>query len=144
VPQQFATAKDVSEHLLQRSGDALMTGDFDTFLTCFLLPQKLGTFDGLREVATQEDVREVFDNVRAHFHANHVTDMVRQCVDARFRTPDEVAATHVSRLLSGTTLLYEPYPVFSILKRRHGVWQVAHSEYAMSENDQHAKVLKGK
>lgn len=139
----FETAREVHDFLLDRTGSALMSGDFDMFASCFALPQEIHTFDGSRLIKAPEDLRKIFNDVRAHFKSHNVTELVRTIMDAEFRDPDTVATTHVSRPLNGSLITQDPYPVFSILKRVNGVWKVAHSEYAIRNEHALTKALTG-
>ena len=138
---EFPTAKDVSEYLLRRSGDALFSGDFNAFAACFALPQKMETFDGRKLVETEEDLRSIFDGVRAYYRSLGVTILERRCIAARFATADRVEATHVSRLISGASIVQTPYPVFSIIERGEPGWRVVHSKYAISDAPAHNRAL---
>lgn len=139
----FTSARDVSEYLLARTGQAYATGDFDLFAACFVLPQWMETFEGRRLIATTEDLRQLFDGVRAHFDRLGVTDLVRHCIAAEFRDPDTVEATHESRLLAGNRLVQQPYPCFSVLKRTDAGWQVAGGQYAIPDALAHSAALTG-
>ena len=143
APAAFTSARDVSEYLLARTGQAYATGDFDLFASCFALPQWMETFEGRRLVATTDDLRQLFDAVRAHFCRLGVTDLVRHCVVAEFRDPDTIEATHESRLLAGTRLVQPPYPCFSVLKRTEAGWQVAGGQYAIQDALAHSAALTG-
>jgi len=124
-------ARQISEDLLERSGASLVQGDFETFADCFLLPQDMETFEGRRSIETRDQMREIFEAVRQFHQRSGVTELVRHCVEAEFRTEDIVEATHESRLVAGERLIQRPYPVFSVLKRVDGVWRVASSQYAI-------------
>ena len=120
-----------------------MTGDFAVFRGCFSLPQTLEAFDGRRLVETPADLRDVFDGVRSHFSNLGVTFLERHCVEASFSNPDTVLATHESRLISGSTLVQRPYPVFSVLRRIDGDWKITHSKYAITGPLEHSVVFGG-
>ena len=56
--------------------------------------------------------------------------MARHCVVAQFRNPDEVGATHETRLISDGLLIEEPFPTLSVLVRdAAGVWKIRSSSY---------------
>ncbi|WP_300033833.1 hypothetical protein [uncultured Roseobacter sp.] len=143
MQQNFKTAKDVSEHLLELTGGALMAGDFELFLTCFQLPYRLETFEGNRVLNTSEDLRVVFDAVRAHYNKCGVTQMFRHCVEARFRDPATIAATHETRLISGTVITQEPFAVYSILEHTGEKWVITSSSYAIGDREDHNSALLG-
>lgn len=134
---------DVSELLLQKSGEALRSGDFDSFNDCFLLPQELTTYSGRKMIETSEDLRAVFDGVREHFLMNNITDLVRYCVAAEYRDANTVVATHMSRPTSGAIMVQAPYPVYSVLVRDAGTWKVAESHCAIENEPRHTKALSG-
>lgn len=125
---ELREASAVSEYLLDRTGQALDVGDFDTFRDCFLLPQVMETFSGRREIRSTEDLRSIFDNVRGGLAASGVTHMVRRCLSAEYRDPRTIAATHETRLIrTGAILARDPYPVFSLLRHVDGDWRIAYS-----------------
>lgn len=144
MTQEFVTAKDVSEYLLDRTGTALMTGDFGLFATCFHLPQQMETFDSCRDVRTLDDLKLVFDGVTAYFRQKNVTQLARHCVEAAYRDTDTIVSTHMSRVVSGSALVQKPYPVMSLLRRDgDGLWKVSDSMYAIEDEPRHAKALSG-
>jgi len=131
LPHTLTTAKDVSEHLLDRTGTAMMADDFDAFAECFAVPHEIHTFEGHHLLETRADLREVFDRVRAYYLRENVSDMVRHCVSAEFRNEKTVAAVHESRLVSGDRLVQDPYSVLSIICFVEGTWQITRSDYAI-------------
>ena len=137
------SAKDISEDLLKRSGDALFNGDFAGFADCFALPQEMETFDGRRLIASESDLRAVFDGVRGYFRSIGVTLLERRCVAARFASDTRVEATHISRLISGATITQTPYPVFSVIERGEHGWRVTHGKYAIADAPAHTRALSG-
>lgn len=141
MPEPEMTAKQISEDLLNRSGTGLMTGNFDLFAPCFALPHRVVSFDGERDLTSVDELRQVFDGVRKHFAERQVTLLHRTCVSAAFLDADTVQATHETRLIARTTIVQQPYPVLSILRRIGGVWQVARSEYAIVDAPSHSKTL---
>lgn len=139
----FTTAKDVSENLLDRTGKALMSGDFDLFASCFVLPHVIETFQGRRTVETVDDLKKVFDGVTAYFRQKNVTELARHCVEAEFRDDDTIVATHMSRVVSGARLVQKPYPVLSVLRKIGENWIISDSMYAIEDQPAHAKALSG-
>ena len=141
MKDEVPSARSVSERLLQVTGDALKTGDFETFAGCFALPHVVDTFEGRRTISSKADIREIFDCTRRYFDAHNITDLVRTCVEAEFRDPDTIASTHISRILSGTRLVQEPYPVFTILKRTEAGWKISDGQYAIQKTAGHLRAL---
>ena len=126
-------ARAISDAILEKTGRSMMSGDFDTFVSCFFLPQEVETFEGTRWLLTPADVRGVFDMMRLKFAECGITDMVRRCVEAQFSGPETIEATHETRLLSKDQIIVGPYPCFSILQKIDGNWQVSHSQYAVAD-----------
>jgi hypothetical protein len=133
APLTLNDPRAVSEYLLARTGEAYMTGDFDKFASCFALPHTIDTFEERRLIATTDDLRALFNTVRASFCRKNVTDLVRRCVAASFRDPDTIEATHETRLLSGTRLIQPAYPCLSTLIRTDAGWLVASGQYAVTD-----------
>ena len=144
MQQNFKTAKEVSEHLLEVTGTAFMSGDFELFLSCFHLPYELETFEGHRTIKDVNDLKEVYLAVRAHYARNGVSQMYRHCVEARFRDSDTVIATHETRLLSGNVITQAPFAVYSELRFTGGKWVIVSSSYAIGDRDDHNKALLGR
>ncbi|QFT59139.1 hypothetical protein FIU94_09910 [Sulfitobacter sp. THAF37] len=142
MPPEFENAIDVSEYLLQRSGPALMRGDFDTFASCFILPQNIETFEGRCFVNDRETLHKIFCAVRENYRQRGVTQVVRHCLEAEFKSKNRVEALHEARVYRGDELLQPPYQTFSWLERRDGEdWKVAYSLYAIIQADDHVDAL---
>ena len=143
MSRPLISARDVSEHLLERTGRAIMAGDFAGFAACFALPQEIDTFVGPRKIETLEELEATFKDVGRHYRSLGVTQLVRHCVDARFRDEDTVESTHETRLLNGDILAQAPFPVFSILKRTDEGWKIASGQYAIADAPAHNAALNG-
>ncbi|MEO1550107.1 MAG: hypothetical protein AAFR93_06700 [Pseudomonadota bacterium] len=137
------TAREVSEHLLHRTGEAMLSGDFEAFMACFQLPLEIETFTGRRVVETADDLRQTSLAVHAYYQTKGVTELFRVCIDASFRDPDTVVATHIARPLKGDVPVQEAYPVLSILTRTDHGWKIAQSQYAVEGEPLLAKALMG-
>jgi len=137
----FQTARDVSEYFLDLTARAILRRDADTVLRCFALPQKFRTAGSTATVSTPEEIVAVMDRMRDHLESIGATRLERNCVAADFRGPDRVEATHVSRLLRGDEDLVPPYPVFTVLERRDGVWRIVSSDYAVDDDSAQGQIL---
>ncbi|WP_147111510.1 hypothetical protein [Tateyamaria sp. syn59] len=133
--QTTASPSDISETLLAKTGDALLSGAFETFAACFSLPYTVETVNGQNVIGSRNSLRTTFDAVHGHLVKQQVTMMARHCVSASFRSPDEVAATHETRLISRDILVQEPYPAFSLIKRQpDGSWKVHFTSYVIVDS----------
>ncbi len=127
---QHPTAQEVSEHLLDLTGHALMSGDMRTFLDALSFPYELETESGKRLYHAADEIEDVFHAVHDHLKQMRVTILARHCVAAEFRTPDEVIATHETRLISDGLLIEDPFPTLSVLVRgADGDWKIRASSY---------------
>lgn len=141
MPTDFNSAREIAEYLLNRSGRALMSGDFPLFASCFALPQTMETFEGRRLISTRDDLLSVFEGVRAHLAREGVTEMARHCVAAAFIDAETISATHETRLIRGDQLIQRPYPVLSVVRRQNDLWQVGNTIYAIADAPSHAQVF---
>lgn len=135
------TAQQIAEALMVRTADALISGDFPSYATCFAYPTTLESFEGNRSVASPEELHAVFLGIRRYFAVNNVTDLTRKFIAADFRGPDVLHMTHESYALNRSTVVVEPVPVFSILRRVECDWKISHSAYALRENHELAGTL---
>ncbi len=135
------SAIDVSQALLEITGDALLSGDFDAFSAVFHVPQTMATMAGPIYMETVEDMQRAFDDMHTHFRAIGVTEMIRKCVSAEYKSPTRIESTHVSDLLHNGKRLNEPYPVFSSLEKIDGQWKVTSGEYALEPSNGQALAL---
>lgn len=136
-------AEGIADDLLYRTGRALVLGDVENVHDCFVLPQVMETLEGARLVREPEDVRRVFEGVRAYFAENNVTDIVRTIVEATFLEPGVIESVHASRLMQPDGQVFRnPYPVYSRLDLcDDGVWRIALSNYAISDSREHSEAL---
>lgn len=126
-------AKQISELLLESTAKAMLAGDFEAFSTAFQLPHFISTNDQKAVMETEADLREIFFRVREDYLRKRVTDLVRHCDVAEFRGPDTIEATHTTHLMAGNLRVNAPFPCYSILERKGGVWRIASSQYAVDK-----------
>jgi hypothetical protein len=142
MEDQDLTAREVSEFLLDVTGRGLLQRDFELFASAFHLPHPVSTMDDRFVLQTRDDLRRAFDSTCDHHKDAGVTDMVRYCEAAAFKSPTCVEATHVAQLMRGSEPLQDPYPVFSVLQKIEGAWKIMSSDYAMDSTTGRAKALK--
>lgn len=139
--QMEIAATDIAEAVLEITGDALMSGDFDAFRSVFHVPQHMATMAGQIFMETEDDMRRAFDELHAHFKALGVTDLVRQVVVSEYTSPTRISSTHTSEVTRNGHRLCDSYPVFSILEKIDGTWKVTGSEYALDATNGQAMAL---
>ncbi len=124
-------ASEIAKALLDRTGAALMSGNFACFRTAFHLPYRVETFEATRVFESDAELQHAFDLMCGQLLALNVTDMARRIAAADFITPRQIGSTHISELLSGDRRVIEPYPVYSILEVVDGRWRILKSDYAL-------------
>lgn len=137
-----ATAEDIADDLLFRTGRAFDFDDPVDVSDCFILPQYVETQLGSRLIESEEEVRNSFASVRKYYLDNDVADVVRTVVSAEFLDPDTIGSTHVSRLLRpGGVLFRAPFPTYSIIRRTKKGWKIASCSYAILDAPDHNRAL---
>ena len=143
MSQEPESADEVVTDLLEKSGQAFLTDDFDAFHACIQLPYHLETFEGMRIVSSDAELRDLFLAVRAHPRKTNVTDMARHVVEAVYKDDDTVVATFETRLLNGNTLTQAPYPVFVVVRRDDMGWEAQQMTFAIEDSPDHNALLMG-
>ena len=131
----------IADDLLEKTGAAIMEGDFKEFSKYFHLPQHLETFDGRSLLRTKMDLRTVFDAVRTYYQVKGVTRIVRRCISAAYKDAMTVTSTHETRLLNGAQFVQKPFPTLSTIAFIDDVWKITSSSYAIDDAPEHNKAL---
>ena len=121
----------ISEELLERTGKALLSRDFDAFHLNFTMPTLVETFEGRRIIDTVEKLRDAFDGACDHYGAHRATDLVRNVLAAEFQDDVTIRSTHECRVLAGDVLSQAPFAVYSQIVVQDGRWKVAESIYVV-------------
>lgn len=134
----------IAQNILDITGTALLKGDFQTFMKCFSLPQRLETFEGLRVMTTEAEMEATFNELYRHLQNNGIVDSVRLCKEAEFRDADTIALMHETRLLSKMKQIHSSYPAMSEMKRVDGVWKLSSGTYAIADDEEFSQILSRK
>lgn len=119
-----------------------MSGDFDGFHPCFLFPFELETEGGKRLLKIPEDARPIFNGIHTQLLQMRVTIFARNSVSASFRSNDEIAGTHETRMISNGLLIEEPFPALSILQRQmDGNWKIRSASYLPPNGSRYQSAL---
>ncbi len=137
-------AKAIPARLLDITGDALMSGDFERFAPCFSLPNAVSTVEGCVVMETREEMRAVFEDVHAYYASKGVTRLDRTVEFAVFDGPDMIRYSHISRLWNGETLVQPVYTSNSVIERRGDDWQVIDSKYSFKDRPDHTAAMIGR
>lgn len=143
MQQGSDTAHIITRDLLDRSGEAFITGDFGLFRDCIALPYVVETFEGKRTIQNAFELLKLFEAVRTHHLKTGVTHMARHVIVADFRTEDTIVATFETRLVNGTILTQDPYPTFAIIVRYDAGWRTNKMTFAIEDRPSHNAALMG-
>jgi hypothetical protein len=135
------SAKKIAGGLLALSGKALMADDFDTFHKTQHLPLPIETIDGHILVTSTEQMRDIFDSVRAHQRRIGVTSVRRDVTNANFFGKDKVELVYTSYIYREQDLAQSPYTSYALFQEIDGAWKVIFSMYAISDAPSHNAAL---
>jgi hypothetical protein len=125
------TAYEIGYALLNKTKRAYFEDDFTLFASAFLLPHEHVTLQGWAVLETEEDLRMLFERMKAEFQRLEVDDIVRPLVSAEFVTPFNILATAESHIYSRGKRVAEPYAVQSTLMRCGNEWRIATANYCV-------------
>ena len=142
MPADAQSAKEICEIILDRTGAAVVAGDFAAFACHFILPFRLETIQGIRTIDQEHDFRSVFNAVHSHMTQMRVTLMARHCIAAEHRDKDTIIGTHETRLISHGQLIEDPFPVMSIFSRQpDDSWKCHTASYDVPEGSLYRSAL---
>ncbi len=129
------------ESFFKKTGDALVSGDFDSFAECFAIPHKMESFAGTIYVNSREDLEKLFFDVCHQLQRIGTEKIERRCLEVLEKTPEELLVTHESRYLIGDQLLQEPVIAYSRVVLEDGVWKIADGMYAFDKDSQLSNIF---
>ncbi|MEP5760583.1 MAG: hypothetical protein ABJ327_14975 [Litoreibacter sp.] len=142
VMSEIIPSKEVAQYLLEQTGNAIMAGDFDTYLKSIYLPHVMETFHGRQVIETSEDARRVFEAMCTYLKSRGITQMVRHCSEACYQDNGTIASTHETRLLTENNILAQmPYLGLATLFCENGRWKVGSMQYAIEDSPRHSMAL---
>lgn len=126
---------EILNFVANRTGHAILAGDFDTFFAHVLLPHTIDTFHARKCITSKAEFREVFYSVHHHYRRLAVTSLLRMDVTADFgESRDEVVASFETRFMSGQTQARDPAPGLVILRQDGLVWKTVRQSHATPWN----------
>lgn len=128
--------------ILEKTGKALLSGDFETFAQCFALPHTIDTPDRKTTLKTLGALRLMLFKVVEDYRDRNTTDIIRFCEVAEFKNLTTIEATHISHVMAGDHRVMEPYPGFSVIKYIDGRWQLTSTQYAVDNETNVGRALK--
>ena len=135
------TAQMIADNWTERIRLSLLNDDITLFEARMALPCDIETFDGQKHLTTSEDREDFFQAVCAYHKKSGVSEIDRHVLEAVFNDTEKITLACETRLLNGTALLQDPYPVFSILKLTDGCWKVVKMTFAITDRNDHNAAL---
>jgi hypothetical protein len=135
-------AIEIYQGLLDDISASYDSGDFAAYSTYINVPHSAKTVEKNYEIETGHDLRSIFDTMRAHSKALGITNYIRVCVSAEFKSEIEIFGTHITYVIRGGEKVQEPYPVLSHVVFDGSYWRVRSSENAVEDNNLVGMVLR--
>ena len=143
IDPTFATAFEAAEFLLDVTGEAQRSGDFEAYAMRFALPNVVVSPQGSQTLGTRADLRRVFDGVRTVMADKGDAEMVRSVISAQFIGTTELLANHISCWMVDGVRIAAPYTCSGTAQLIHGRWQIVRSSYLVKTIPHLAAVLAG-
>lgn len=109
----------------------MLEGDFDSFASSFHLPHFISSADNKTVLKTRAEMRSLFDMVLEDYRRRQITDLVRFCDLAEYRSETRLMASHTTHMMSGNHRVAGPFPAYSVLELMDGRWLMTSSQYAV-------------
>ncbi|MEM1375335.1 MAG: hypothetical protein AAGF78_13240 [Pseudomonadota bacterium] len=91
------TAYEVCTDMLERTRVAYVKRDFSAFRACFLLPNLVHANDEVVTLATDADLRQIFEGMIQNFDTLGVIDMHRTVTKSRYIDENTIEGSFISR-----------------------------------------------
>lgn len=137
----LAPASEIVEGVLNRTGQALLDGDFEIFLNHFQLPQIIETFEGRQTITNAEDLKKLFVSVRGYHKGQNVDRIVRSCRQAEYKSENSIEGVFNALLFSGAELVQTVMSTFVMLQRHDDIWKISYNMYGVNEDSDFGKAL---
>lgn len=111
---------------------AYQSRDFDTFASCFVIPNVIKTPLATCTIDTRDDLRATFQRVLDSYDALGVIDQHRQITHAVFHDVETIEAHFVSRLVLDGPRFGADVESRGVLRLTNGRWQIAEHVYVTS------------
>lgn len=125
-------ANMIHEHLTQISGQAILTGNFDLFESCFHLPHDITTSAGTHRVESREEFRAIFNKLGKGIRDRGITRYDRVSTSAKFVSDTEISATHDSFAYGADGELIDQTTAYAKIEFINRRWGVSAAEYTVS------------
>ncbi|MEM7439229.1 MAG: hypothetical protein AAF393_06490 [Pseudomonadota bacterium] len=137
------SAREVAESLLEQTGCAIESGDFDSFRPHFVLPQRVSTHLGTVTINSTAELFATFERVRWHYRGLGITNLDRRVLVAMYLDESSIFVVHCARMFRGATEIRRPYKALSTLVNSDGIWRIKKCDYAIKDSLGHNRALYG-
>lgn len=132
-PGDTGEAQEIYQRVIDICSDALMAGDFESFLPHFTLPHTMQTLSGTLTMANAEELKLSFESFSTSLKSQGATNYIRLADWAEFDGPDRITGRHTSHILRNANYLVQPHKTRLVLERAGDIWRVAGSVAAVAE-----------
>jgi hypothetical protein len=115
-------AMAIYQDFLDRTSDALISGDAKGFLRHVHLPHQIVTENGIIEVADMTAAQRHFDGFVGALRAAGADSYVRTAQSAAFIAQDRILGRHMAHITSGGKLVTPAFENKMEMELRDGVW----------------------
>lgn len=116
---------EIFQDWLDRVGDAVVAGDFETYAAAVALPFTLITEASTISVPDESALRAGFDTYRVMLDAQRVTHMVRTASDVCAMGPGLILGNYTTHLMSNALPVVPPFISAMTLRDENGVWKAS-------------------
>ncbi|MEM7719427.1 MAG: hypothetical protein AAF222_09490 [Pseudomonadota bacterium] len=128
--------------MIEQTGEAMRTGDFDLFMRHFAVPFVMETYEGTHLLSSRHEMKLHFDGVRRFRADNDIVASRRENISAEYYNTDTISLIHVSHLFQeGDVLFDRPYPTYSVIRKVGGTWLTHYCQYAVGDLDAFTRAL---
>lgn len=123
----------IYQRLLDAINDCYLTRDFETFSTMVHVPHYFRTNNDNFVLRDWDEMRDLFNRYLDHIEQQGMTNYIRRCTSASFKTRDRIEGTHESHMIKGANHVTPPFSATSMLMRIGKRWLVCASDNRIDE-----------
>lgn len=127
-------AISIYQGMLDTVSQAVMTNDFDAYVSCICLPYVIRTHTAVFTLHVEADLRDMLQNLHQGLHQRGVTDYVRIARTARFSSYCHIEGLHFTHMLRDGERIAAPHSASQSLILSGTAWRFIEARYAI-END---------
>lgn len=133
---------DITNRMIQQTGECMRTGNFDLFMRHFSVPFVMETFEGRHFLNTRHEMRQHFEGVFRFRAENGIVASKRENISAEYYDAKTISLIHVSHLLlEGGEVFDRPYPTYSVIRKVGERWLTCYCQYAVGDLDAFTRAL---